>query len=181
MASKLTPKQERFVDEYLKDLNATQAAIRAGYSQKNAHTIASQLLGKSQVSQQISKRRKALEIDCEITRERVVKEMARLAFFNIKCFFDDNGNPKKVSELTDDAACAINGIDIVNIGNDEVGFGQVIKYKIPDKNKALENLAKILGYFDKNTSKDENKESIKTKIIIQAYDASRSKSDNTAE
>lgn len=167
MASKLTPKQERFVDEYLKDLNATQAAIRAGYSQKNAHTIASQLLGKSQVSQQISKRRKALELDCEVTRERVVKEMARLAFFNIKCFFDDNGNPKKVSELTDDAACAINGIDIVNIGNDDVGFGQVIKYKIPDKNKALENLAKILGYMDRDRTREQDSASLLAKAMAE--------------
>lgn len=167
MASKLTPKQERFVDEYLKDLNATQAAIRAGYSQKRASELGWQLLQKPTVIGAISQRRQALADSLEITRERVVKEMARLAFFNIKSFFDDNGNPKKVSELTDDAACAINGIDIVNIGNDEVGFGQVIKYKIPDKNKALENLAKILGYMDRDRTREQDSASLLAKAMAE--------------
>lgn len=152
--SRLTPKQEKFIDEYLVDLNATQAAIRAGYSAKHAHTIASQLLSKTQVSDEITKRRKALADDFGITRERVVKEMARLAFLDVRNFFDDEGNPIHVSKLSDDAAAAINGLDVSTVGNSEMGIGQVLKYKIPDKNKALENLAKILGYMDKDRSKE---------------------------
>lgn len=153
---KLTPKQERFVDEYLKDLNATQAAIRAGYAPKHAHTIASQLLSKTQVSEEISIRRKAMADNCGITRDRVIKEMARLAFFDARKFFDDDGNPIHISKLDDDAAAAINGLDVSAVGNAEMGIGQVLKYKIPDKNKALENLAKILGYMDREKAKEQD-------------------------
>ena len=54
MKDNLTAKQRRFVDEYLVDLNATQAAIRAGYADRNADKIASQLLGKSRVAAAIA-------------------------------------------------------------------------------------------------------------------------------
>lgn len=69
----LTPKQQRFVDEYLIDLNATQAAIRAGYSQRNADKIGSELLGKTRVKEavQIAIDKRAKKV--EITQEYVLK------------------------------------------------------------------------------------------------------------
>jgi len=146
---KLTPKQERFVDEYLTDLNASQAAIRAGYSKKTAGRQAMELLNKTHIAAEISERKKQIADDTGITRNRIIQEMARLAFFNIKGLVDSAGNPKPVHELTDDVAAAINGIDITVIGSPESQVGQVRKYKVPDKNKALENLARILGYMDR--------------------------------
>lgn len=152
---KLTPKQERFVDEYLTDLNASQAAIRAGYSKKTAGRQAIELLNKTHIAAEISARKKQIADDTGITRNRIIHEMARLAFFNIKGLVDSDGNPKSIHELTDDVAAAINGIDITVIGSPESQVGKVRKYKVPDKNKALENLAKILGYMDRDTgSKD---------------------------
>lgn len=62
---KLTPKQQRFVEEYLVDCNATQAAIRAGYSQKNADKIGSELLGKTRVHEAIAKKQKKISIRAE--------------------------------------------------------------------------------------------------------------------
>ena len=148
---KLTPKQERFVDEYLTDLNATQAAIRAGYSKKTAGRQAIELLNKTHIAEEISSRKKKIADDTGITRDRIIKEMARLAFFNIKGLVDDDGKPKQVHELSDDVAAAINGIEITIIGNQEDQESHVKKYRIPDKNKALENLAKILGYMDRDS------------------------------
>ena len=153
---KLTPKQKRFVDEYLIDLNATQAAIRAGYSKKTAQEQSARLLSKVIVSEAVAKKRKQLEQETGITRERIVREMARLAFFNVKNMFDDCGNPLPVSMLNDDVAAAINGIDVAAIGNNDVGIGQVMKYKIPDKNKSLENLAKMLGYMDRDRTREQS-------------------------
>lgn len=167
MIRKLTPKQERFVDEYLKDLNATQAAIRAGYSPKNADNIASELLGKTHVYEAISRKRRAMEEECGITRSRVIQEMARLAFFNSKNFFDKDGNPIPINQLSDDAAAAINGLDVVSIGNNEIGLGQVLKYKIPDKNKALENLSKILGYLDRDRQKEQDSATLLAQAMAQ--------------
>jgi len=151
---KLTPKQKKFVDEYLIDLNATQAAIRAGFSAKTAEWIGPQLLGKSHVAAAIKARRDELSRKTEVTQERIILEMSRLAFMDIRSLFNADGSPIPIKQLSDAAAAAISGIDVVQIGNSDVGVGHVMKYKLPDKNKALENLARILGYFDKDKNKE---------------------------
>lgn len=79
MAAKLTAKQERFVSEYLLDLNATQAAIRAGYSEKTANRIGPQLLVKTCISEEIQKAMKRREQRTEITADLVLKELAAIA------------------------------------------------------------------------------------------------------
>lgn len=68
----LTPKQQRFVEEYLIDLNATQAAIRAGYSEKNADKIGSQLLGKTRVAASIRDAQEKRTRRTEITADYVL-------------------------------------------------------------------------------------------------------------
>lgn len=78
----LTPKQKRFCEEYLIDLNATQAAIRAGYSPKTAEQTASRLLRNVKVQEYIAKRQKELSRSTQITQERVIKELALIAFSN---------------------------------------------------------------------------------------------------
>lgn len=78
----LTDKQKRFCEEYLIDLNATQAAIRAGYSPKTAEQTASRLLRNVKVQEYISKRQKELSRSTQITQERVIKELALIAFSN---------------------------------------------------------------------------------------------------
>ena len=80
--AKLTDKQKRFVDEYLVDLNATAAAKRAGYSEKSASRIAIELLNKTHVSAEIQKRQAKLRGKLEITQERVLEELAAIAFAN---------------------------------------------------------------------------------------------------
>lgn len=80
--AKLTEKQKRFVAEYLVDLNATQAAIRAGYSPKTANRIGSQNLSKVDVQAEIEKRRATLRNKLEITQEKVIEELAAVAFAN---------------------------------------------------------------------------------------------------
>lgn len=79
MAQKLTAMQARFIEEYLVDLNATQAAIRAGYSQKNADKIGSQLLGKTRVSAQIAREQHARSERVQITQEMVLEGLLREA------------------------------------------------------------------------------------------------------
>lgn len=77
--AKLTPKQQRFVDEYLIDLNATQAAIRAGYSPKTADKIASQLLGKTRVAEAIEQAKAERSERTKITQDDVLKMWHDLA------------------------------------------------------------------------------------------------------
>lgn len=78
----LTDKQKRFCEEYLIDLNATQAAIRTGYSPKTAEQTASRLLRNVKVQEYIAKRQKELSRSTQITQERVIKELALIAFSN---------------------------------------------------------------------------------------------------
>lgn len=79
MGARLTPKQQRFVDEYLIDLNATQAAIRAGYSQKTADRIGPELLGKSCVSKAVQEAKQRRRERTEITQDYVVQKLKEIA------------------------------------------------------------------------------------------------------
>ena len=78
--AQLTDKQKRFVAEYLVDLNATQAAIRAGYSKKTADRIGPELLGKTCVSEAIQVAMRDREKRTEITQDRVLNELGKVAF-----------------------------------------------------------------------------------------------------
>lgn len=157
----LLPKQAKFVAEYLISGNATQAAIHAGYSPKTAHVIGQENLRKPAIASLlaekqviIAKRQDERLEAMELTKERVNREIARIAFFDPRKMFDDKGNPKPVTELDDDTAAAIAGLDILEqfegSGEDRVFIGYVKKYKIADKNSALDKAAKILGSYERD-------------------------------
>lgn len=86
-----------------------------------------------------------------ISHERVLKEIARLALFDPRRLFNDDGSPKPINELDDDTAAALAGLDVheeyEGHGDDRVFVGYTKKYKIADKNAALEKLAKHLGLY----------------------------------
>lgn len=153
MAS-LTARQQRFVDEYLCDLNATQAAIRSGYSKKTAEWIGPQLLTKSHVAAAVAERMKARGERTAITADRALLEAARLALFDPRKLFNDDGSPKGIHELDDDTAAAVAGIEVLEqfegSGKDRVFVGYLKKYKIADKNSALEKLFKHHGLYEKD-------------------------------
>lgn len=96
---KLTPKQERFIAEYLIDLNATQAAIRAGYSEKTAHSIGQENLHKPVIAAEIAKRQSKAAQKLEVTGERVLRELEYLAFYDpadVAMCTDENGEPIEI-------------------------------------------------------------------------------------
>lgn len=138
-------KQKLFVAEYVLDYHGTNAAIRSGYNEKTAYSIASELLKKPEIQREIEKRVREKTKRTEVTVDRVINEIAKLAFFNAKKLFHDDGKPKGIHELDDDTSGAIAGIDVVTVGNAEYGVGQIVKYKIADKNKSLDQLCKHFG------------------------------------
>src|SRR3546814_8117 len=100
----LTDKQRRFVEEYLVDLNATQAAIRAGYSKKTAASIGEENLRKPDIAKAIQEAQAARSKRTEITQDQVLKELAKIGFADIRkairwggtevqAGVDDKGNP----------------------------------------------------------------------------------------
>lgn len=76
----LTEKQKAFVQEYLVDLNATAAAKRAGYSEKNADKIGSELLGKTRVAEAIQKAMQSRQQRTQVTQDMVIQEISKVAF-----------------------------------------------------------------------------------------------------
>ncbi|THF64333.1 terminase small subunit [Pseudothauera rhizosphaerae] len=143
----LTPKQAKFVGEYLIDLNATQAAIRAGYSAKTADRIGAQLLGKTWVASAVAERMTARERRTEVTQDRVLLELARLAFFDPRRLLNDDGTPKQVTELDDDTAAAIAGMKVRTVASADGTTATVTEYKIADKGQAITNAMRHLGMF----------------------------------
>ncbi len=149
MDKELTPKQARFVDEYLVDLNATAAARRAGYSARTAHSIGEENLRKPEIQEAVQARMKDRQNRTEITADRVLKELARVAFFDPRKLFNPDGSPKPINELDDDTAAALAGMDVLEefdgSGKDRVFVGYTKKYKVSDKNTALTNAMRHLG------------------------------------
>jgi phage terminase small subunit len=140
----LSPQQLKFVKAYIESHNATEAAIKAGYSKKTAHVQGSRLLKHVEVQQAIQQPIKKATEKLNLTAERVLQEIARLAFFDIRKLVDNTGKPLPLSELDDDTAAAIVGLDVANVGNSEMGVGEVLKFKLADKKGALEMAAKHL-------------------------------------
>ena len=139
--AKMTAKQQRFCDEYLIDLNATQAAIRAGYSPKTAEQAASRLLTIVKVSDEIARKMAERSKRTGINQDRVVQELAKLAFVNIADVVDLDSATVKDTAAGADLAC----IQSVKIKPSE--FGTEREIKLYDKKASLELLGKHLGMF----------------------------------
>lgn len=135
----LTAKQQRFVEEYLIDLKATQAAIRAGYSEKTADKIGSQLLGKTRVSEAIAKAKKERADRVLADADYVLRRLVQIDKMDVLDILNNNGTIKPVSEWPLIWRQFISGIDIAELGD---SAALVKKIKWPDKVKNLELIGK---------------------------------------
>ena len=159
----LSEQRQRFVDEYLIDLNGTQAAIRAGYSVKTAQEQASRLLSNVMVQQAIAERMAERSKRTGINQDRVVLELAKIAFVKMTDIVDDHGRIKGTA--TDDDLACIESIKYKESDN-EFGGSVEREVKIGSKLKALELLGKHLGMW--NDKVDLN---ITSPIVISGEDA----------
>src|SRR5262245_35171215 len=137
----MTDKQLRFIEEYTTDWNGTQAAIRAGYGSAGARVEAHRLLTNANIRAAVAERARAITEANDVSQERVLLELRRLAFYDPRKLFDQ-GNLKLPQDLDDDIAGAIVQGEVVTrkIGEGEVEY--VNKYKLADKPSALQVLAK---------------------------------------
>ena len=158
--AELNARQKRFVDEYMIDLNATQAAIRAGYSKKTAYSMGQRLLKNVEVQAEIERRRKALEVRSGVTQERVLQELAAVAFSDAGDFAQvtrvklpgTNIMVKGVSVVETRKLSAAQRAAIAGIKQGRNG----VEVKLLDKLRALELIGKHLGMFEveQETKKD---------------------------
>lgn len=156
----LTAKQSRFVEAYLLEPNGTKAALAAGYSQTGAAVEASRLLTNPKVVAELERRRAILEVKSGVTPERIMTELAKIGFSDIRQVIewrahvtgleeDDEGEPrvnvanevtiKDSSELTDEVAASIAEVSQTKDG--------ALKIKMHDKLGALTKMGQHLGMF----------------------------------
>jgi phage terminase small subunit len=183
MKAELTPKQQRFIQEYLVDLNGTQAAIRAKYSEKTANEQAARLLANVSIQEAIAEAQQKRSERTEITQDMVLKELARIGFAQLTDFVAWGGEAHdsvckiggeegiqivdnstliasftKSTDLTPDQAAAIAELSITKEGS--------VKLKLHDKKGALDSIGKHLGMFT-----DKVESSGEVKIVVEHIDA----------
>lgn len=155
----LTPQQQVFADYYIQTSNGTKAVYRAGFDPKNdnvAAVTAVRLLRNSKVQAYIEARKKAISDKLAITDERILQEVARIAFFDVRKLYDDHGNLRPVHTLDDDTAAGVAGIKVVETDDsvmvdDGEGPGLMTVHtkevKAVDKGAALDKLMRHRGLY----------------------------------
>jgi phage terminase small subunit len=143
----LTPKQSRFVEEYVVDLNGKQAAVGAGYSAKSAEVQASRLLRNTAVQAALGQAMQARSRRTAVTADRVVTEFARLAFANMRDYWPRPGETIDLHRLDRDLAAAIEEITIDEVVDAAGILHRRTRLKLHDKKGALDSLARHLGLF----------------------------------
>jgi phage terminase small subunit len=138
----LTAKQERFVQEYLIDLNATQAAIRAGYSAKTASETGYENLRKPQIAARIAAK-------YELTSELIIRSIVQELTFDPAKLYDEDGLLLPITELPEDVRMALTSIEFEQIGSPDAPV-YVRKVKWAARQGAREQAMKHLGLFEKD-------------------------------
>ena len=155
----MTKKQKRFAEEYLIDLNATQAAIRAGYSPDTAKEIGCENLTKPNIRACIDREMAERSKRTGVNADRVVMELAKVAFVNAVDVIDPKTATVKEDALSEDTA-AIQSVKVKTFGDD----GLEREIKMADKLKALELLGKHMGMFKDKVELSGVLDSEKTKL-----------------
>lgn len=148
----MTPKQQRFVEEYLVDLNATQAAIRAGYSEKTAYSQGQRLLKNAEIQKSIADAQAARSEKVAIDAEWVLRRLAMEAEADLGDLYDAEGTLKPIAQwplIWRQGLVA--GIDVEEIRVEGVTIGNVRKLKLSDRVKRLELIGK---HVDVNAFKE---------------------------
>jgi phage terminase small subunit len=157
---KLTAKQAEFVRQYLVDLNATQAAIRAGYSEATARNTGHKLVTKGDIQEALVELREELTKKGKIASiDEILEGYTNDLRFDPRKLYDDTGTPISPHGLDDDTAMALAGMDVTEKivetatkeGSNTVSFRNT-KYKYPDKKGIRDSLARIHGLFNDKLS-----------------------------
>jgi phage terminase small subunit len=146
----LNPKQLRFCEEYIIDGNGTQSAIRAGYSEKTAYSIAENLLSKVEIQAKVAELKAVIADKLSLSAERVLWQYMQIVDYRLADIMDFDGVEAKFKPLEEwpqSAKVAVSGIK--QTITERKDFKEVkIEFKIDDRQKALEAIGRYLGMFD---------------------------------
>ena len=158
---RLTPKQQRFCEEYLIDLNATQAAIRAGYSKKTANEQGARLLVNVSISHYISELKATLREDNKVTAQMVIDELVKIGLANIQDFINGGNSVLELKGLDKNKTAAVAGIKTTI--NENTG-SITTDLRFHNKVAALDLLGKHFGIFERDN--DQRKPEVPTAMQI---------------
>jgi len=164
MAKSLTLKQENFCLAYIETGNASEAYRRAFNTERmKPETItkrASELLSEGAIKGRLESYKKPVIEKMELTLEKVITENMRLAFFDIRTMFNENGTLKPVSEWSDAIGASVKSIEVNELfegsGQDRIRIGETKKISFWDKGAAIDRLMKHLGGYEKDNKQKEN-------------------------
>jgi phage terminase small subunit len=155
----LDPKQQRFAEEYLLDLNATQAAIRAGYSPLTAKEQASRLLTNVNLQAEIDRLMAERSERTQVTSDQIVRELSRIAFADMRSLVEWGPDKIEVKDSADlaakDSAC------VQEVTKRQSRAGLTISVKLHSKTEALKLLGQHLNMF-----RDRDETPGKTRVVI---------------
>ena len=182
----LTERCRLFVLEYAKDFNTERSAVAAGYSPKTAHHQAYQLLREPTVQAALNaameaRRRRVQEVftGAEIRADRVLLEVARISFADVRTIYDADGIILPIHEWPDDIAAAVSKIETEEIlefdpvTKEKVFVGYRKKIGFNDKNAGLEKLMKHLGQYEQDNLQKQMALGRETPSLVQAREILR--------
>jgi phage terminase small subunit len=137
----LTPKQQRFCDEYLTDMNATRAALAAGYSRSTA--MNGQLMGLPKIAAYIKKHQLSARESILLDHRLLLDQLGRIAFASMGDYFDADGNMRPIHELGEDEKAAICSISVTESKDGT----KTTKIKLHNKMAAMEKIAKHIHFY----------------------------------
>lgn len=135
----LKPNHRAFVENYVTTWNGTVAAVAAGYSPRTATVQASKLLTDPNIKKEVERLRLKQVKAYQLTREGIQEQLRKLAFSDHRKLMKEDGTPKRIIDLEDDEAMALDAIEVD-------ALGQPYKFKFHNKNKAIDSINKMLGY-----------------------------------
>lgn len=150
---KLTPKQSKFVAEYLANgMNATKAAISAGYSASSAEVEGSRLLRNAKVAAAVAKKTEKHMAQLDYGVDKTLEYIARMAFFDPKDLFEDDGSLKQIKDIPEEARTVIAGLEVSEIcdaatGEQKHAIGLLKKVKLSDRKAALDMLMRYHSLY----------------------------------
>jgi len=166
----MNAKRQRFCEEYMKDLNGKEAAIRAGYAKKHAAFEASKLLAIPEISEYVTQLKKETSKRNNITVDELIQDLAEIKNINVADLYDENGLLKDLHQLPREFTKCINEITETKSiwGKEGENEKTVRKVKFYSRLDAIEKLAKHLGFYEKD-----NKQQSELKFKIEIVDADK--------
>lgn len=172
----LTDKQKRFCEEYMIDLNATQAATRAGYSVDTANVQGAQNLSKLSIQEYISELQRNKSEELNISQNMVLKELCKVAFGDVKNYFDDMGRLIDINDLENQVSASIKSVTVqqekITVAGETNIESSIKKIESYDKLKALDTINRMLGFYEKDNKQKQPINNINLKDAI-SFDSSK--------